>query len=75
MPISPRRIVPNMLLMPALKISNPVEAFIQMVIHDFARRTCLYWRVHTWPALILLSLFATCRMAHRNPDCAFMCHK
>jgi hypothetical protein len=39
MPISPRRIVPDMLLMPTLKVSNPIEAFIQMIIHDFARDT------------------------------------
>jgi hypothetical protein len=40
MPISPRRIVPDVLLMTALKIGNPVEAFIQVIIHDFARSTC-----------------------------------
>ena len=28
MPMGPRRIVPDMLLMPAFKISNPVEAFV-----------------------------------------------
>jgi hypothetical protein len=37
MPIGPRRIVPDVLLMPALEIGNPVEAFIQVIIHDFAR--------------------------------------
>jgi hypothetical protein len=40
MPVSPGRIVPDMLLMPALKISNPIEAFIQMVIDDSAGSTC-----------------------------------
>jgi hypothetical protein len=39
MPISPRRIMPDMLLMPALKISNPIEAFVQMIIHNFAGNT------------------------------------
>jgi hypothetical protein len=46
MPISPRRIVSDILLMPTLQISNPIEAFIQMIIDDFAERTCLYLRVH-----------------------------
>jgi len=54
-----------MLLMPALKISNPVEALIQMIIHDLARRTCLHLRVHILPIFILRSLFAACRMAYR----------
>jgi hypothetical protein len=36
MPISPRRIVPDMLLMSALKIGNPIEAFIQVKIYDLA---------------------------------------
>jgi hypothetical protein len=39
MPNSPRWIVADMLLMPALKISNPVEAFVQMKIYDLARDT------------------------------------
>src|SRR5580658_2186138 len=51
MPVRPRRIVPDMLLMPALQISNPVKALIQMVINDSARSalrlrvqsvTCIY---------------------------------
>ncbi len=37
MPIRPGRIVPDVLLMPALQIGNPVEALIQMVINDPAR--------------------------------------
>jgi hypothetical protein len=45
MPMSPRWIVPDMLLMPTFQISDPVEAFIQMVIHDLARRT-LHLSVH-----------------------------
>ncbi len=36
MPICPRRIVPDVLLMPALQIGNPVAALIQMVINDLA---------------------------------------
>jgi hypothetical protein len=39
MPNGPRRIVPDVLRMPAFKISNPVEAFVWMKIHDFARKT------------------------------------
>jgi hypothetical protein len=35
--ICPRRIVADVLMMPALQISNPVEALIQMVINDPAR--------------------------------------
>jgi hypothetical protein len=46
----------NMLLMPALKICNPVEAFIQMIIHDPARCTCWHLRNHMWPIPILRSL-------------------
>jgi hypothetical protein len=46
MPISPRGIVPNMLLMSARKISNPVEALIQMIIQDPARCTYLHLRIH-----------------------------
>ena len=44
--------------MPALKISNPVEAFVQMVIYDLARRTYLYLRVHARPRLILRSFLS-----------------
>jgi hypothetical protein len=56
MTIRPRRIVPNMLLMSTLKISNPVEALIQMIIHDPARCSCWCLRIHIWPASILRSL-------------------
>jgi hypothetical protein len=34
---SPRRIVANLLLMPAFKVGNPVEAFILMKSDNFAR--------------------------------------
>ena len=34
MPMRPRRIVPDVLLMPTFQIGNPVEEFIQVVIHD-----------------------------------------
>lgn len=37
MPVRPRRIVPDVLLMTALQISNPFEALIQMVINNPAR--------------------------------------
>lgn len=37
MPIRPRRIVPDVLMMPAFQVSNPVKALIQMVINDPAR--------------------------------------
>ena len=44
MPMSPRWIVPNMLLMPALQLGNPIAAFIQKVINDLSR--CAFgWRV------------------------------
>lgn len=41
MAISPRRIVTDMLLMPALQIGNPIEAFIQMIIYNLAGGACL----------------------------------
>ncbi len=60
MAIRPRRIVPDVLLVPAFKVSNPVEGLIQMKIYDFASdtyRLCLRG-IHVWPAMhILLSLF------------------
>jgi hypothetical protein len=31
----PRRIMAHMLLMTALKVRNPVKAFVQMIIYDF----------------------------------------
>jgi hypothetical protein len=40
MPMSPRRIVPDMLLMPALQLANPIAAFIQTVINDLSRCAC-----------------------------------
>ena len=49
-----------MLLMPALKVSNPVEGLIQMKTYDFATDTCRLClrRIHAWPAMhILLPLF------------------
>ena len=47
MPINPRWIAAYVLLMPALKVGNPIETFIQVVIHDLARCACLRWgRVH-----------------------------
>jgi hypothetical protein len=42
--ISPRRIVTDMLLMSALQIRNPIEAFIQMKIYNLARSTRLRCR-------------------------------
>jgi hypothetical protein len=44
MPISPWGIVTDMLLVPAVKISNPIKGFVQMKIDDRARdayRLCL----------------------------------
>jgi hypothetical protein len=49
MPIRPRRIVPDILLMPACKISNPVETLVQMIVHDLTRRTRLQLRVQYVP--------------------------
>jgi len=60
MPISPGRVVPDVLLVPALKVSNPIAGLIQMKIYDFASDTCgLCMRgIHVWSAThILLSLF------------------
>jgi hypothetical protein len=42
MPISPWGIVTDMLLVPAVQISNPIKGFVQMIIDDLARDTyCL----------------------------------
>ncbi|MGC1617929.1 MAG: hypothetical protein WA765_05520 [Candidatus Acidiferrum sp.] len=61
MPIRPGRIVPDVLLMPALQISNPVEALIQMVINNPA-----------WSALRLRVQEVTCTYStlflRRVPD-------
>lgn len=52
--------MPDVLLVPALKVSHPVEGFIQMKIYDFASdtyRLCCRGN-HVWPAThILLPLF------------------
>lgn len=40
MAVGPGWIVTDMLLMPAVKVCDPIEAFIQMIIHNFARNTC-----------------------------------
>jgi hypothetical protein len=37
MPIGPRRIVADVLLMSTFKVGNPVEGFVQMKIYNFAR--------------------------------------
>jgi hypothetical protein len=37
MPIGPRRIVADVLLMSTFKVGNPVEEFVQMKIYNFAR--------------------------------------
>jgi hypothetical protein len=60
MAISPRRIVPNVLLVPALKVSNPIEGLVQMKIYNFASDTCRLYSSgnHVRPAMhILLPLF------------------
>jgi hypothetical protein len=36
MVVGPRRIVPDMLLMPAVKLGNPVLESVQMKINDLA---------------------------------------
>jgi hypothetical protein len=51
--ISAQQVVPHMLLMPAFQISNPVKAFIQMIIYDLVRHTCLHLRVYILPIFIL----------------------
>jgi hypothetical protein len=51
MPIGPRRIVADVLLMPTFKVGNPVEEFVQMKIYNFARDVCRMGlrRIHVWP--------------------------
>jgi hypothetical protein len=42
----PRRIMTNVLLMPALQFGNPVASFIHVKINDFLHRACnfgLHW--------------------------------
>jgi hypothetical protein len=47
MAVSPRRIVSDVLLMSALKLSNPVQIFIQMKTNNFPQLTLkLSWRFH-----------------------------
>jgi hypothetical protein len=46
MPSCPRRIMTNMLLMPAFKFGNPVETFILMKTHDFTRDSAGNSRSH-----------------------------
>ena len=46
MPSYPRRIMANMLLMSAFEVGNPVEAFILMKTHNFARDSAGNWRSH-----------------------------
>jgi hypothetical protein len=36
MPIEPGRILPDILMMTTFQIGNPLEGFIQVVIHDLA---------------------------------------
>jgi hypothetical protein len=55
MPIRPRRIVPDVLMMPAFQISDPVKALIQMVINDPARSALrLRFQNATWSYCTLL---------------------
>lgn len=72
-PMRPRRIVSDMLLMPALQLGNPIAASIQMVINDLSR--CAFgWGVQFVANSILRSFFALCRIAYRRTDCATLCH-
>jgi hypothetical protein len=49
MAVSPRRIMSDVLLMSALKLSNPVQTFIQMKIDNFPQLTLkLSWRFHKY---------------------------
>src|SRR5690348_14548212 len=44
-PMCPWRIMSNMLPMPTLKLSNPIQVFIQMKINDFSHhpvQSCLH---------------------------------
>lgn len=51
MPIGPRRVVADVLLMPTFKVGNPVEEFVQMKIYNFAWDVCRMGlrRIHVWP--------------------------
>jgi hypothetical protein len=53
MPIGPRRIVADVLLMSTFKVGNPVEEFVQMKIYNFARDVYSMGlrRIHVWPKL------------------------
>jgi len=53
MPIGPRRIVADALLMYTFKVGNPVEEFVQMKIYNFARDVYRMGlrRIHVWPML------------------------
>jgi|KBSMisStaDraftv2_1062788.scaffolds.fasta_scaffold285405_1 hypothetical protein len=53
MPIGPRRIVADVLLMSTFKVGNPVEEFVQMKIYNFARDVYSMGlrRIHVWPIL------------------------
>jgi hypothetical protein len=47
MAVSPRRIMSDVLLMSALKLSNPVQIFIQMKTDNFPQLPLkLSWRFH-----------------------------
>lgn len=62
-----------MLLMSAFQISDPVEAFIQMIINDLSR-SALRLRVQYVACTYSTLFFAVCRIAYRNPACAIICH-
>ena len=77
----PRRIVTNTLLMSAFKIGNPVEAFIQMIIHNFTRSSSqlcsqgfhmeitAILRPLTFDGGIHAGLSPDIRRQHGRPDC------
>jgi hypothetical protein len=49
MAVGPRRVVADVLLMPTVKFSNPIQNFIQMKVNDFSHRSGSYLpRLHGW---------------------------
>jgi hypothetical protein len=63
----PRRIVAYMLLMTTLKLGDPVEAFIQVIIHNFTGRSCrLQLEGFHCSAIRCVPLHATNTRYHRD---------
>jgi hypothetical protein len=63
MAVGPRRIVTNVLLMPALQFSDPVAAFIHMKINDL----CIVPATFAWMGfMVFLLVWEQGRMGRKN---------